>query len=135
MRGSISIGKPSYGDGRKKITIQLKCKASGVRFTDIEIDYDKFVEALFGMAETPVDFEVRSLKNVGKVKHSKPMQVPVPKDFGEYKYEVDKTSLKDWLVSTYGNDKESVDITLGSKSCFEEINGILHVNFSLVWFE
>ena len=63
MKGSISISRPSFGDGRQKISIQIKDIDSRVSFLDVEIDLDLFSSALTGLSEQACDFKVRGLNS------------------------------------------------------------------------
>lgn len=66
MKGTLTISRPSYGDERKKISIQVKDSSSNVRFLDVEIDLDLFAAALTGLCDQECDIKVRKLDLVGK---------------------------------------------------------------------
>lgn len=66
MKGRLTISRPSYGDGRKKISIQVKDENAGIRFLEMEVDLDKFTNALTGLCEQECDVKVTGLQNIGK---------------------------------------------------------------------
>lgn len=66
MKGKISISRPSYGDGKEKININIRDDESGIRFLEIEIGYPEFTQAITGLSSIECDFEVRGLDRIGK---------------------------------------------------------------------
>lgn len=66
MKGTLTISRPSYGDDRKKISIEVKDSNSNVRFLDVEIDLDLFAAALTGLNDQKCDIKVKKLDLVGK---------------------------------------------------------------------
>ena len=111
-KGGLSISRPSYGDGRKKVSIRLSDKDAVIEFVEIEIDYDKFTEALTGMGETECDFEVRALHNVGKIREHKAFEFPIPKtDWSDRKEvvatEAQKHCPDGWIADTYFGSRNS----------------------------
>ncbi len=77
MKGNITISRPTYGDDRKLITIQVKDRESVTRFLDIEIEYDKFAQLITGLSEVDCDFSVRDLDHVGKVREVENIEFPI----------------------------------------------------------
>ena len=64
--GQITISRPQYGNGTKKIVITIKDTNSVIDFIELEIDYVNFTEAITGLAYSECKFETRLLDKVGK---------------------------------------------------------------------
>ena len=108
LKGAISIGRPSYGDGKELITIQVRDDLSRTRFADIEIGLADFVKALTGLAEVPIVMQVRGLDNVGKIKETKSLVFQVH-DADQAAAEKLAAEFCDegWLPSLYFNSQKS----------------------------
>lgn len=70
----VMMTNPSYGDGRKAISITIRDEASHITIADVEISYEDFVVALnhgtgYGVAEVCVS------ENIGKQKENKKLEV------------------------------------------------------------
>ena len=117
-KANLSITRPSYGDGSRKISITVKDKDARIRFLDIEIDYDKFAECITGLSEIECTMKVRGLENVGKNIETMTVEFGISGP----QYNIDKEDIimqakehtpEGWTCSTY----------FGSKSSFFEIDG------------
>ena len=111
IKGSITISRPSYGDGRKKITIEIMDRNAVTRFLDIEIDYDKFAELVTGLSSVDCDFTVRGLDRVGKTRESKTLEFPFKHVYTGIKESAYKEALKQtpegWECSSYFSSQTS----------------------------
>lgn len=125
-RAALTISRPSYGTGEKKISITVKDKDAGIRFLEIEIDYDTFAEALTGLSESDCMMTVRGLENVGKNIERKEFKFKMP-DCGYHNVkdvaaqEAEKLAPEGWKVSTY----------FGSKDSFFEKDGERHAKTTI----
>jgi len=91
INAKITISRPSYGSGKKAISITITDEESRVRFFDGEMSYESFIEALTGMGECPVDATVRGLEFIGKQRINEPRTIECP--LNTYK----KDELENWL--------------------------------------
>lgn len=112
MKGTITISRPSYGDGRQKISIQVKDVLSKTRFLEIEIDYDKFAQLITGLSELDCDLTVKGLQNVGKTLETKPFSFPFPdrnytNGREEAAKEAERLCPEGWIVDPYFCSKDS----------------------------
>jgi hypothetical protein len=71
INASLTISRPTFGNGDKFIVIKIRDKASRQTFVTASIDYSDFTEALTGLAEAPMTTEVRGLDLVGLNRESK----------------------------------------------------------------
>ncbi len=81
---SVNISRPSYGDGRKMMSISIQDEISGAQFCEVEIPYDEFVVALtsgmgYGVAE------LRGLDVLGKRREHKSIEFPFDSSKVKYK--------------------------------------------------
>lgn len=112
MKGKITISRPSFGDYRQKIVIQIKDDLSKVRFVDVEIDLDIFSKVLTGLSEQECELTVRNLQFVGMKKERIPFSFKMPKhDYSNRKEVANahaKTLLDDgWVFNGYLGSKDS----------------------------
>jgi hypothetical protein len=112
MKGSISISRPSYADGKQVILIQVKDKSSRVRFLDIEIDLDLFAKVITGLSEQDCNLTVRKLGAVGKEKETMPFSFKMPEHDYHNRNKVAndyaKKALTDgWIFNGYLGSKGS----------------------------
>ena len=121
MKGQIAISRPTYGGDKKKISIQIMDKTSRIRFVDVEIDYDKFAEAITGLSYVDCDIETRNLSNVGKTKESMTFEFPMPSDSSGYDKDVARSEV-DQLI----NKREGwiADKSFSSQNTFFTKDGI-----------
>ena len=112
MKGSITISRPSFGDDRQKISIQVKDKSSNVRFLEVEIDLDTFSKVLTGLSEQECELTVRDLQFVGMKKERMPFSFKMPKhDYSNRKEIANKyaeNALTDgWIFNGYLGSQDS----------------------------
>ncbi len=77
-KARLTISRPSYGDGREKIHIEVMDEASRIRFLELEVELDVFTKVLTGRSEGGCDMTFRELENVGKVKESRDVITEMP---------------------------------------------------------
>lgn len=112
-KGKITISRPQYGSGKKKISIQVEDEIAGIRFLEIEIDYDNFAEAITGLAYIDCEFDVFGLCNVGKkIEHKTELIQSDFKEYGKPSEEYINNILKPyevdgWIASRYLGSKDS----------------------------
>lgn len=131
MKGSITISRPSYGDGREKIRICVRDKASRGEFCEILVDYADFAKALTGLSETPMDFTCRGLENVGKKRVVEQRRIAAPGD-GLHKREF----MQNWLLENAQEPGWQINSYLGSQSSItrDHDTGIYYLNYSVFKF-
>jgi len=110
LKGKITIGRPSYSNGKEVITIELIDENSHTHFVEMEISYENFTKALMGQAHVDCEFKTRGLDVVGLIKEQKPLIFPVynngSKDFAE---KVCQAHTDDgWTASTYFRSQNSI---------------------------
>lgn len=130
MEGKITISRPSYGSGKKKIAISVKDVKSVNKFLEIEMDYADFAEALTGLSEVPISFETRGLENVGKMRVVERRSVVVPQSYSRghiQKYLVDNRQEEGWLLNTYLGSQNSVQFLQGTNT--------VQVNYTVMRYE
>lgn len=111
-KAQLSINRPSYSDGQKKIIIRVEDVDAGIQFLELEIDMDKFTECLTGLSGVNCEMEVRGLKNVGKKKERNTIKFKMPKcGYSERKEIAYQEALKHtpegWIPSSYFSSKGS----------------------------
>jgi len=111
-KAKLTISRPSYGDGRKKITIRVEDDDAVIRFLDIEMDLADFAECITGLSYVNCEMEVRGLENVGKKRESMPIIFEMTAV--DYDVKVD-TAIKlaeeaapeGWVCSSYFGSQDS----------------------------
>lgn len=69
MKGKISIGKVTCGGRpieKDYVRIEIEDELSSIHFVEVKVELRAFAEALFGLGNVPVEFELRGLDRVGK---------------------------------------------------------------------
>ena len=111
-KAALTISRPSYGDDRKKISIQVRDINARIQFLELEIDLDKFTECLTGLSEVESDMEFRGLENVGKSKETMKIEFEIP----DASYITGKDKVKEiavlntpegWTCSSYFSSQNS----------------------------
>jgi hypothetical protein len=112
-KAELSISRPSYGDGRKKISILVNDSEARIEFLEIEIDLEAFSECITGLGHCDCEMEVRGLQNVGKKIENMPIVFEVPKEL-RYKGKCDgvnmlaeKATPAGWKCSMYFGSQTS----------------------------
>lgn len=112
LKGAITIGRPSYGDGRELMVIQFRDELSRVRFLDIEMSLPDLMKALTGQAEMPIEMQVRGLENVGKVKETKRLDFEVT--------DTNREAAAD-LAPAYADEGWQADLYFNSQDSFSQV--------------
>ncbi|HAT1526563.1 TPA: hypothetical protein PC505_002452 [Morganella morganii] len=113
MKGKITITRPSYGDGREVINIQVRDGMSRIKFLEVEIDLADFSKVLTGLSETDCKLSVKGLDKVGKVKVVQVRQAICPGGLRR------KEELEQWLKENKQEEGWILDSYLGNKSSVE----------------
>lgn len=68
MKGKLSISKVTCCGVPKEdyISIEVEDTLSSIRFIEVKMDLETFVQALFGLGNCPVEFELQGSDKVGK---------------------------------------------------------------------
>ena len=106
IKGSLTISRPTCGDGREYISIQVKDVNSRVRFLEVEISYAEFTACLTGRSETKCDLVINNLSNVGKTKKTDTITFELPNHSYSNKKEIAILEAKNrtpigWEFETY----------------------------------
>ena len=112
MKGKLTIGRQTYGDGRKSISIQVEDAKSRVRFLDIEISCEDFAQVLTGLSCVECEIEVRNLGAVGKTKSTIKVEAVMPSCNYDQRtkvaYEACKLATPEgWKTTSYFGSKDS----------------------------
>jgi hypothetical protein len=118
IKGSLTISRPTCGDGRKYVSIQVKDVGSRVRFLEVEIGYADFTACLMGLSETECSLLPRGLDNVGKTKQTDSIHFKMPpstqhNDKGVACLEAAKNTPNGWRFESY----------FGSQGSFYRVDG------------
>jgi hypothetical protein len=109
LEGSITITRPNYSDGTGLIRIAVKDALSLSRFIEVEIGLKEFAEALTGLSEVAVSFEVRNLDIVGLRRFRETRFIDCPLRV------YDKAVLEQWLIENAAEEGWTIDPYLGSQ--------------------
>lgn len=116
-KAQLTITRPTYGDGRKKIKISVRDIDARFEFLELEIDLASFTECLTGLSHVNCDMKVKGLENVGKKRESKTIEFEMSENNHRSKEEAIRLSKEvtpdGWICSGY----------FGSKDSFFRING------------
>ena len=77
-KAALTISRPNYGDGRKKISITVKDREAVTEFLEIEIDLAAFTECITGLSSIDCDMVVKNLDKVGKVREQDKIKFKMP---------------------------------------------------------
>lgn len=105
----LSISRPQYGNGKRKINITIQDEASGIQFVDLEIELEHMMEALTGLHGCPCEVEVRGLGNVGKKRVIERREIICPLKI------YNREQLHEWLSANAQEDGWILDAYLGSR--------------------
>lgn len=77
LKGKLSISRiKDMGDGFMKIS--LKDEGSRIEFVKAKVSFANFCKAITGQGEIPIEFEVRGLDVVGKIREQKELIFEIP---------------------------------------------------------
>lgn len=129
MKGSISISRPTYGNGDKFIVITVTDDSSQARFIDVKIGYEQFTEALTGISGVEIDFDVRALSYVGMkmVREKRRILCQAPS--------YDRARQREWLEENAQEEGWFLDSYLGSQSSVSHTNEGTYLNYAVYRYE
>lgn len=112
LKGSISISMPS-GHNCDYIEIEIEDKNSSASFVKIHVKYEDFTMALMKMHNTPMEFQVRALDVVGKIREQKDLVFCVEeadylKDKEYAEAHCQNHADEGWTASTYFRSQNSI---------------------------
>lgn len=129
LKGKLTIGRPSRGDGVEQIEIRLKDVLSNARFLTIVVDPATFALAVTGLSEQEVKFEVEDLDKVGLRKERRAASLVI--EPGSPLQGRDKEMLRAHLRTYHQEDGWMLDDYLATQSSVEILpGGFKRVNFS-----
>ena len=113
IEAAITISRIHGGIDDKRISIEIRDKASGIQFVDAEMSLEDFAACITGLGYCSLDAEVRGLQYVGKqaVTESRRIEYTGPKTHDRKKladWLVLKAKEDGWLVNSYLNSQGSV---------------------------
>ncbi|WOL24316.1 hypothetical protein fHeYen801_106 [Yersinia phage fHe-Yen8-01] len=121
----LSISRPSYGDGKEVISIQIRDVASQNTVVDVEISYADFAMCLTGLSHVDAVSTFKGLANVGKVRVRESRSV-------EYKGS-DTKAMSQFLIDNCQEEGWIVEPYLGSQSSKEYLgSGHYRLHYSVV---
>lgn len=111
---SITISRPTYGNGKEKIRIVVRDRKSRIQFLDLEIGYDDFAKAITGLSEVDCDATLNGAEKFGLKKEIVKVKAKMPDEFNysnkkEIAYDVCMKECPDGFV---------IDKYFGSKNSF-----------------
>jgi len=101
MKGRLSIGKVTCCGNREKdyIRIQLEDSLSSMEFVQVKVDLKTFTQALFGLSNVPMEFELMGIDRVGKKYEHKTVEVLIPRpDIGSPSDDVIHAAIKPYEI-------------------------------------
>ena len=111
IKGSLTISRPTCGDGRKYVSIQVKDVGSRVTFLEVEIGYADFTACLMGLGEAECALLPRGLNNVGKTKQTDSIHFKMPavgfRDEEVARLEAAKNTPDGWQFDGYFGSQQS----------------------------
>lgn len=122
IEGSIQISSPSGMMWDDYISITIRDENAVQEFIEVRIKYEDFTKAIMNRP-SPIEFKVRGLDKVGKVRISERLDFEIPKDLDKWRDEgmIELHSLakeaagEGWEPSLYFGSKESFFTKDGSE--------------------
>lgn len=124
IKGKISITRPSYGDEREKISIQIKDDLSKIQFLTVEIDYADFAQCITGLSFINCDLYIHRMGLVGKNKIVESRTCESPGNMS-------KDELEKWLKENKQEEGWILNSYLGSKGSCYFYNGKQYLRYSV----
>lgn len=111
-KAALTISRPSYSNGKQKISISVEDVDAVIDFLEIEIDLDEFARCITGLGMAKCEMEVRGLKNVGKKRESMDIVFEMPDVDYNKKLETAQRLAKEaapegWESSVYFGSQDS----------------------------
>lgn len=130
---SITISRPSYGDGKELILIRLRDEASRSNFVEVQLGYKEFTQALTGLSEVECKSVVQNLQNVGKERISEGRTVIYTGDSAQRH---NREVLEQWLLDNCQEPGWMVSPYLGSQSSvrYNQKSGETELKYSVYKF-
>ena len=110
LKGTLSINRINDG-GDGYIEISFKDTNSHIEFVKAKISFENFTKAITGQGMIPMEFEVRNLAEVGKIKESKELVFLVSDFMGgrdEAENYCQEYADKGWTASGYYSSQNSI---------------------------
>jgi hypothetical protein len=105
MKGAITISRPSGWD-KRFIRIEVQDELSRAVFLQIEMDLDKFAEAITGLGYTDCEFTLKSTDVVGLKREFKTEKVPVSSTWNITPEEIE-TALQPFEIDGWQANKNN----------------------------
>lgn len=121
IKAAISISRSS--DDRVNVT--LVDNASNIQFVDMSLSMVDYAKLITGLSRVEITGEVRGLENVGKLKVRESRKIICPLDT------YDKSTLREWLLSTQAEEGWIIDTYLGSQNSITSHEGRLVLNYAV----
>jgi hypothetical protein len=126
-KAKLNISRPSYGDGREKISITVKDVDAGLEFLEIEIDLDRFAKCITGQPMMDCEMEFSNLVYVGKKREREKIEFKLDEgsDYREKEaaaLQVEKHVPEGWIASTYFGSQDSIFSRDGGRWARTQIN-------------
>lgn len=108
--GKLTMGRPSRGDGKEIVSIQLWDTASKQHVFDASVSLENFTRIITGQARIDCTFVTGNLSHVGKHRVIEDRSVPEPAGH------LSREQLEKWLLDNCQEPGWYVDPYLGSQS-------------------
>lgn len=92
------------------MSISITDVASGIKFTNVSVSLQQFIEALTGLSEVDCTHETRNTEYIGKYYVSERRTITAPR------LGYDKKTYEAWLISNAQEEGWILDSYLGSQS-------------------
>lgn len=122
--GKITMGRPTLGDGKECVRLQIWDNASKQHFVEVELTLDNFTRALTGQARIECTFEHRGLAHVGCERVVEPRTVELNSTVG-----MSRKDLEEWLRENCQEAGWYVDPYLGSQSSMTRNDGKTQLHY------
>lgn len=119
-KGSITLSRPHWGNGKEVIQITIKDRKSRKRFLTGEIDLNTFAKMMTGLSEVDIDLELHGLEAVGKFKETMKVEAPMPKHYSYH----DRVKVACEAIKTVLPEGWYFEKYFGSKSSFKNVDGV-----------
>ena len=114
LKGKITISRPTFGDGRELIQIEIEDVDARQKFLLGYMDPHDFAMCLTGLSSTPIELTPRNLDKVGLKRETDNFVVPEPDYWPSYQTPTEEHW--DQLVDPYEQDGWKVHRYLGSQN-------------------
>lgn len=122
--GKVTMGRPTLGDGKECVRLQIWDNASRQTFVEVELTLDNFARALTGQARIECTFDTRGLAHVGRERLVMPRTVELENTSG-----MSRKELEAWLLDNCREPGWYVDPYLGSQGSQTYNNGKTQLHY------